>query len=234
MSQNPENLPAVVSCADMTVSQVEKVKKFIDDGLPGITEVTNHQLTQMLDLYLTGSSYTQIANILRIKQLYVLYFAYTANWEGIRAEYLNEIQESIKNRLVSTKLRNKEFMLLLSQAYQRKIGTQLQRFLSTGLLSDIDEVKGKEVLMLMKIIELTNSLDEEGKDKNGKMPTIGLNAGANGVVVERISDSQLSITPKDKDESVGNLLKKLAEEKRAKEKAFLVQEIKKEPNNENE
>lgn len=224
------NLPTIAAGIDMTTSEINKVQKFIENGLPGIADITNGDLTRMLSLYLEGSSFSQISRILHTKTIFVLYFAYTANWAELRQEYMNELQEGLKSRIIHSKLKNQEFMLLLSQTYQHKIKTQLLKFLATENIADLDEVSAKEVLMTMRIIEVINSLDNEGRDKNGKTPAIGLNMGANGVLVEKIGENQLSITPKDGD-SLGNELSRLADNKR---RMLTSNETKKESNDEEE
>jgi hypothetical protein len=208
------NLPTVIGSSDMTESEVGKVKKFIDDGLPGIATVTDDKIHRMLDLYLNGSTYTQISNILEIKKIYVLYFAHKANWEQVRQEYLNEIQEKIKNRVVDSKIRSQDFMLLLVQTWQKKIGNKLKAYLATDNEGHMDDINLREIAQLMRAIEMLNELDGSGRDKNGKSPAVGLNLG-NGVVVEKTGDNKISITPKES--TVGDLLQKLADEKRNKE-----------------
>jgi len=222
------NLPAVIPTADMVETDVAKIKKFIDDGLPGISTVTDLQMHRMLDLYLHGNTYTQISSMLQIKKIYVLYFAYTANWKQLKLDYLTEIQEKISSRVIDSQLRSKEFMLLLVQAFQKKVSNKLSLYLATEDPAHMEDVDLKEVGQLMRAIEMVNELDSAGKLPNGKTPAIGLNLGDNGVDVEKTGDNTISITPK-KDASVGDLLQKLADENRNKKKALeqsdIIQEI---------
>ena len=60
----------------------------------------------------------------------------------------------------------------------------------------MDELNLKEIAQLMRAIEMINELDQDGRDKNGKQPAIGLNLG-NGVIVEKTGNNTVSITPKD-------------------------------------
>lgn len=211
------NLPALQSSTDMTESEISKVKKFVDDGLPGISTVTDAMLYKMLDLYLNGNTYSQISSILEIKKIYVLYFAQSANWVLVKEEYLNEIQEKIKSRVVDSKLRSQEFMLLLVQAWQKKIGSQVTRYLATNDDSLMEDLNLKEISQLMRAIEMVSELDNTGKDPKGKSPAVGLNVG-NGVVVEKTGENTISITPKET--TVGSLLQQLADERRNKEKTL--------------
>ena len=212
-----DNLPALQSSTDMTTAEVAKVKRFIEDGLPGISTVTDSLLHQMLDLYLNGSTYSQISNILEIKKIYVLYLAQSANWVQLKEDYLNEVQEKIKSRVVDSKLISKEFMLLLVQAWQKKIGSQLTKYLATNDDSHMENINLKEIAQLMRAIEMVNELDNTGKDSKGKTPAVGLNLGS-GVVVEKLADNKISVTPKET--PIGDLLQQIADERRNKEKTL--------------
>lgn len=216
------NLPTIVPTTDLTDADLEKVAKYVERGLPGVSEVTSDQLYRMYELYLSGSTYSQIASMLAVKRIIVLYFSHANKWFDTKSEYLSEVQDKIKNRIVDTKLRNKEFMLLLVQAWQRKIGGKLNKYLATGDSQHMDEIDLKEVAQLMKAIDMVNELDESGKNPQGKTPAIGLNMGGNGVTVERTGDNAISITPNaPKEESLGDMLQKYADESRKKEKVAI-------------
>jgi hypothetical protein len=233
------NLPAVlaVPTSDFTEHDNKKLAEYRELGLPGVVSITEAQLFRMYDLYLGGCTYSQISNMLEIKRNIVLYYSHTNKWYEARTNYLAEVQEKIKNRVADTKIRNKEFMLLLVQAWQKKIGGKLTRYLATNDSQHMDEVDLKEVAQLMKAIDMINELDEEGKNKQGKTPPIGLNVGQ-GVTLQRDGD-KLSITPNaPSEESLGNILQKYADESRKKEKQIAIgsSDIDKErgENNENE
>ena len=214
------NLPIIVPTTDLTTADLEKVAKFIERGLPGVADATDAKLFRMYELYLSGSTYSQIASMLEIKRIIVIYFSHANSWYETKAEYLSEIQDKIKNRIVDTKLRNKEFMLLLVQAWQKKIGGKLNRYLATNDSQHMDEIDLKEVAQLMKAIDMINELDESGKNPQGKTPAIGLNMGGMGVTVERTGDDRISITP-NAPESLGSVLQRYADESRKKEKVAI-------------
>lgn len=192
------NLPTVpsVSSTDLTQSEIDKVNNYKEQGMPGLAEINDTKMYRMLELYLSGSTYTQIASMLRIKKVIILYLAESGGWFTAKQEYENEVKEKIKNSVVYAKLRNAEFMLLLVQAWRKKVSNKLELYLSTNDAAHMDDVDLKEVAALMKAIEMVNDLDNTGKGSNGKQPAIGLNLGA-GVIVEKTGENQVSITPKD-------------------------------------
>lgn len=210
-----EKLPDLVKSTDITESEMSKINKFIEDGLPGIATINETQLYRMYEMYLTGSTYSQIAVNLGLKKIFVLYLAHSNDWYGSKKEYLNEIQEKIKNRVVESKLRSQEFMLLLVQAWQKKISKNLNKFLATNDEEHMERVDLKEVAQLMKAIEIVNDLDNTGKDSKGKNPAVGINVG-NGVTIEKSGNNKISITPNKS--SIGDILKQYADASREEEK----------------
>jgi hypothetical protein len=210
------NLPAVPSQTDMTKTELNKAEDYARRGMPGVAVVTDALLARMFNLYLEGNTYTQISNILSIDKTVILYFSYKNNWYLTKQEYINELQEKIKGRVIDAKLRNQEFMLLLVQAWQNKIGKKLKTFLATGEGSYLDELDLKEVTQLMKAISMVNEFDSAGRPPAGKAPAVGLNLG-NGVIVEKHGDNSVSITPK-KESSIGDILQEYADKSREEDR----------------
>lgn len=206
---------------DLTASDLERVTNYKEHGLPGISDVTSKQLHQMLNLYLEGSTYSQISNTLGVKKIIILYLSHSNGWYATRKDYLNEIHENLKNRVIDTKLRSKEFMLLFVQAMQKRITGKMVKYLATDDEEHMNQIDLKEVAQLMKAIEMINELDSDGKDKKGKTPAIGLHMGEAGVTIEKTGENTLSITPKDN--SIGEMLKHYADGRRADEKAKLIE-----------
>lgn len=209
----------IVKNTDIIESEITKMNKFIEDGLPGLAALNDTQLHRMFELYLGGSSYSQISTILGIKKVIILYLSHTSNWYDTKIEYLNEIQENMKNKVIESKIKNQEFLLLVTQAYRKKIGHKLTEFLKTNDDVHMDDIDLKELGQVMKTIEMINDMDNSGKNPKGKTPAIGLNIGE-GVTIEKSGDNKVSITPKES--SVGDILKQYADEQRKLERKKLL------------
>lgn len=214
-----EKLPALIQTTDLTVSDLTKVNRFVENGLPGIADITDQQIHKMFDLYLHGSTYTQISSILEVKKIYVLYLAHKSGWYETKQEYLAELQEKIKTRIIDAKLNNHDFMLTAVHAWKKKILSKLNKYLATGDDRHMEDIDLKEMAHLMKAIDMVNELDNTGKNPQGKTPLVGLNMG-NGVVVEKTGDNSISITPKT-DSPIGDILQQYADDRRQKEKVTI-------------
>lgn len=202
------------SITDLTIKDMEKVNKFVEEGMPGLTSIDEPTIARMLDLYLSGNTYHQISNTLKLKRSLVTYMSHKYGWYLAKREYLNELQEQLKSRVIDSKLVSQDFLLTLTAAWQKKIGKKLQRYLSTDDDSHTNDINLKEIAQLLKTIEMIQNLDKEGKDSKGRTPAVGLNLG-DGVTIERSGDNKVTITPKEK--TIGDMLKQFADSRRAEE-----------------
>jgi len=205
----------IIKDTDLSELELDKIRSYMEAGLPGIGDINNTQLHKMIDLYMSGSTYTQIAHTLEVKRVVVTYLAHINNWYLTKREVLNEIQDKIKSRVLDSKLRNQEFRLLLIQAWQKKIGKKLTKYLSTNNEEHIDEVDLKEVAQLMKAMEWADSLDDTGSKDSKKNPSVNINIGA-GASIEKTGANKLNITPAEP--SIGDMLASIANTQRAEQR----------------
>lgn len=206
-----KSLTAENQITDISEKDSEKVKKFMSDGLPGLARLGESDFHRMTEMYMSGSTYHQISNSTGHPRSLILYLSQTFGWYSARREYIYELQEKVKSRIIDSKLESKDFLLLYIQASQKRIGKNLKKYLATDDESHANDINLKEVAQLLKTIEVLQGLDSEGKDSKGKTPAVGLNLG-DGVTIERSGDNKVTITPKEK--TVGDMLKKFADRRR--------------------
>jgi antitoxin component of MazEF toxin-antitoxin module len=202
------------SATDLSDYDLRAVQEYEDSGLPNISKIDDPTLYRMLELYLGGHTYRQISSTLNIKKVTIMYLSHKYKWYDAKREHLAELQEHMKNRIAEAKLMSQDFLLLLTQAWQKRIGRQLRAYLATDNPEHANQIDLKEVNQLMKTIELINALDSEGKDSKGKTPAVGLNLG-DGVTIEKSGENKITITPKEK--TIGDMLKKFADNRREEE-----------------
>lgn len=206
-------MPVAVQTATTDISEkdMEKIQAFIEAGHPGLVALTEDKLYRMADMYLSGHTYWQISNATGIKRDLVMFVSRKYGWFDNKQEYIYELQDRMKGRIIEAKLVGQDFLLLLTQAWQKRIGGKLNKYLATGNEEHADEIDLKEVAQLLKTIEMINELDHNGRDSKGKTPAVGLNLGE-GVTIERDGD-KVTITPKER--SLGDMLQKYADDRRA-------------------
>jgi hypothetical protein len=210
-----ENLPAAKNDTDLSPADLKKVHEFKAEGMPGLARLGESDFHRIAELYMNGMTYWQIATTLQISRVLVMHLSHTYNWYAAKQEYMHELQEKIKGRVIDSKLASQDFMLLLIQAYQKRLGGQLRRYLATDDASHANGIDLKEIDKVLKAIEILQSLSSDGKTSSGKTPAVGLNLG-DGVTIERSGDNKVTITPAI-DKHLGSMLKKFADQRRAEQ-----------------
>lgn len=197
---------------DLTESDQALVQQFIADGLPGLASLDDVMIARVTNAYLEGKTYSYLAQTIRVPKALVLFLSDRFNWYTRRREYQDELALHIQNRIVESKIKSKDFLLQLTQFWEKKLGKNLGKYVETDDEKYADAVNLKEVDKYLKAVETLHKLNEEGKDRNGKTPAVGLNLGAHGVTVERKEDGSVEITPKER--AHGDLLARYADFRR--------------------
>lgn len=214
MSEEQSNPPAVIEpVTDLDAKDLAIIKQYADEGLPHIAMVDDVKMRRILDLYLSGKTYRQIASVMGLNKAIVLYLSHKFNWFAMRQEYLTDLEQSMRGRVIEAKLVNQDFLLQLIHVWQKKIGQHMNKYLATDDTQFVNAIDLKEIDKLLKTIEMLHRLDSD-KSSGGKTPAVGLNLG-DGVTVERMDDGKVEITPKNK--AIGDFLKKYADIRREEE-----------------
>lgn len=199
------------------ISELDQVKinTYVAAGLPGLYELKDESVTRMMDLYLAGKPYSQISRILKVDTALVMFMSQKFNWFIARREYLFELEATIRNRLLESKVISQDFLLQLTHLYQKKIGKKVSSYLSTDDESHANAIDGKDVDKVLKIMDMLHKISSEAAVGKPTAPAVGLNLGE-GVTVTKNEDGSVEITPKQK--TVSEMLKQFADARREAEK----------------
>lgn len=215
-----DNKPALIpdTVNDFTQKDLEVIQKYQDDGLPGIGAVDDVVMARTLDLYLSGKTYRQIAMTLKFQKQVILYLSYKFNWFELRREYLEDLEENIRARVLEAKIVNQDFLLQLQQMWQKKIGSNITKYLQTDNPDFANAIDLKEVDKYLKTVEMMHKLSgkSDTPPSDSTRPMVGLNAGPEGVTIVKTGENSMEITPKSK--AIGDALKQLADFRREDEK----------------
>src|SRR5690554_1539044 len=99
-------IPVVIDepLTDLTLEDQRRVAKFIEDGMPGLGVVDDVTLYRVTDLYLSGKTYTQISQAVRVNKLILMYLSQKLGWYATRRSYLAEVESNIKTRVLEAKI----------------------------------------------------------------------------------------------------------------------------------
>lgn len=207
-------IPSDEPTTDLTDKDLAKIEAFKDAGLPGIYGVSQQQVERIMDLYFDGKPFVQISRILKIDKTLIMYMSQKYKWFQARREYHEELEASMRSRLVESKLVSQDFLLQLTGLYQKKISKQVTSFLATDDVKHADAIDPKEVAQLLKLMEMLHKLASDGSGSKAVSP-VSLGLG-DGVTIRKTSDNSVEITPKSA--SVAETLRQLADAQRANDK----------------
>jgi hypothetical protein len=200
--------------SDFTSKDLEVIKKYEEAGLPGLLTVDEVKLARIMDMYLSGKTYRQIAMTMATQKQIVLYLSHKFNWFQLRNEYIEDLEANMRNRVMEDRIVNKDFLLQLQHVWRKKISNKMDKYLATGNEEFLNEIDLKEVNHLLKTIETMNKMTAEKAAAGQGTPSVGLNLG-DGVTVVRKSDTEVEITPKSK--AIGDMITQYANLRREEE-----------------
>lgn len=213
--QKPNQLQTIEEPkTDLTSKDLEVVNEYMMAGMPGLMTIDDVKLARIMDMYLSGKTYRQIAMTMSVQKQVILYLSHKFNWFQLRQDYLEDLEANIRSRVLAAKIVNQDFLLQLQQMWQKKIGSKIDKYLATGNEDFANEIDLKEVDKYMKSIETMQKLNSE-KIPGQQAPAVGLNLG-DGVTITKTGDNAVEITPKSK--AIGDMLSQYANLRREEEK----------------
>lgn len=212
-----EKQVALILHADFTMKDLESIDKFKENGLLGLHTLTDVDVERMMNLYLDGKSYRQIAQLTKKNKNVILFLAHKFKWFELRKEYLDELLATLKDKVMESKLQSQEFLLHLVLAYQKKIGKNIDQYLRTDNEEFADRVDSKDLTSLLKVMELLHRLSAENLANPNDKALVGLNGLGEGVTITKTGNNSVEITPKSS--PVSSKLKQFADLKREMEKS---------------
>jgi hypothetical protein len=144
MSKSPV-VPEVMPTTDIQSWEMEKLKAYIEEGVPGIGSIDDDNLGRAMELYLTGKSYREISNILNKPKVMFLYLSNRFNWFQMKMDYLEELDQTMKNRMDESKVRGTDFQLKLVHALEKRMSKVVNKYLATDDDKYIDSIDEKQL-----------------------------------------------------------------------------------------
>jgi hypothetical protein len=202
---------------DFTVKDLESIEKFKEKGMIGLASLQDTDIHRMMQLYLDGKNYRQIATLLQKDKTTILFLSQKLDWPTMRKEYLEELIATLKDKVVESKLHDQEFLLHLSLAYRKKIGKNIDKYLKTDNAEFADKIDGKDISTYLKIADMLHNLSLSDLGNPKEKSLVSLNGMGEGVTITKTGANSVEITPKGPS-AVSNKLKMFADLKREQEK----------------
>lgn len=165
------------------------VKKYIESGGKKLATET---AASFFSMYLNGYDTKEIH---RLNKAFpyesILIARIDNNWDEEKEDYLNKLQQNIKDKLLKSQLESINFLSDLLSATHKKHGDKIKKFLSSGNEKDLDgTISVDSVSQLLKVIEGLNKITGQDKSKNNDT-TINVN------IDQRSVNNISSLSPED-------------------------------------
>lgn len=207
-----QNKPAVIGPqTDLSTKDLQKVEEFVQSGMPGLVALSDAELFKAADLYLNGKDYRAISNIINVPMPVILFLAKRGGWYERKLEMQEELASNLQRRIAESKLEDQDQLLDIKFFFRKKFRAKIAKYLKSG--DDDISLDVKELAQYYRAVQMIDEMDVDARVKAAKPSPIGLNVG-DGVTIVKNGDS-LDITPKQK--AVGDMLKELADMRRATE-----------------
>lgn len=204
------NLPAITEQFPPDFSSEEQalLKKFKEDGMPGISSVSFEMEKRMEAMYLEGHNYRSISLETRQKKVYVLMLAHKNKWYSQRAEKMTALTESIHSRKDIFKSENEHFLINFCDTIKEHYSDVMRQFKSTKDPSMLSSIDPKLINLYLKCLETLSATDDSKTNdaKNTQQTLVNVQGDLN------LGDNNKSV-PND----LGSILKALADLNRTKD-----------------
>ena len=205
----------LLQTSDLTLKDLETIEKFKENGMLGLHTLGPTDVERCMALYMDGKSYRQIARVTHIKKEVLLFLSHKFKWWEMRKEYLDELNATMKDKVIESKLQSQEFLLDVIAAYHKKIRKNVDKYMKTDDEAWADKLDTKDLSALIKCTEMLHNLDAENYGSRDKAPLVGLSGMNDGVTITRTGSHSIEIAPKSQ---FSSKLKEFADLKRAQEK----------------
>ena len=195
---------------DFSKEEKEALEDYIKNGCPSLVSVTETKVFEWFELYMSGKSYSEIANITSSKRDLILYVSYKAKWNESRSAYMASLTANLANKIAQTKIESLNTVQTIVSALGKSIEGKMNTYLKTKDEGVINAVSNDDLRNYFKGLDVFEKLISEPKESGGKGVTI--NIGADSTITQKDNNTVEVNT----NLSHAEKLRKIAEEKRQK------------------
>jgi len=199
---------------DMSLEERESLKKYQDSGNLGLNKITEEDISQFLELYMAGNTYSEIAKTTGKNKSIILHLSSRDGWLLKRKKHFNEISLSISNKIINSKLDSANSLMLMQTALSKYIGAKAIDYIKTGDAAHIEGMDSKTLQNFFKTIESLDKLLNNNKGESVSSPRVDINVTGSNPKIEDSEDGVKITTENEK----GDILSILASYKKSNSK----------------
>lgn len=205
-----KNLPEV-QVSDFTEEEKEALADYRKNGCPGLTKLTDTQAFQWFELYMSGKTYSEIAQITRQKRDLILYVSAKAKWHEHRMRYYGDMSRNILKKYEQTRIESVNTVATGISALNKYFGKKFHKFIQTGDESVVENMDTKLLSQYYKSIETLNKIVGASIEDPEKVSKPLVNINMSGGKVTQTDENTLEI---ETEKQASDILKILAKNKK--------------------
>lgn len=196
---------------DFSVEESKALADYISNGCPGLSKITDDKTFSWFQLYLSGKTYSEIAEITGDKRDLILYISNKLKWNEKRLKYYDDISSNITTKVSQAKIESMNTISTIVSGLNKYYEDIFNKYLKTKDKSIIDALDTKLLTQYHKSLDsLSDLMFDKAKDK--KAPTVNVNIGSSAEI-KKVDDNTIEV--KDKSNILSDLLTALSDHKRS-------------------
>jgi len=200
--------------ADLTPEEQKSLAEFKANGLPGLVRIDESDIAQWFNLYMSGKTYGEIAQITKKKKDLIVYISERSKWHKNRLDYFNDLAMHIVEKNQAVKIKSINALVTATSALSDYVSDEMNKYIQLKDKKIMKDMDTKAFANLIKAVETLNKLSEGGaKSDGGIAPNVNINLSA-GASVKSHGEDGVEITTKTEN---GDILSLLANYKKSKE-----------------
>lgn len=179
---------------DFTPEEKQSLDNFISNGCPGLSRVTDTLTFKWFELYMSGKSYTEIAQICKDKKDLIMYISHKTNWHDKKIAYLNSITSNLTQKVENAKIESTNTVATIVSSMNKYFGDKFNNYLATNDKSIIEDLDSKLLEKYYKSLEILDKLFDPA-NKNigqGNKTEVNVNVG-NNATVKQVDNNTIEI-----------------------------------------
>ncbi|HLD91648.1 MAG TPA: hypothetical protein VI911_11675 [Patescibacteria group bacterium] len=204
---------------DMTQDEKDAIVEYRQNGCPGLVKIDSEKVTQWFELYVSGKTYAEIAEISHFNKNIILYVAHRGKWNDKKMSKINDIASSLWNKTCNSKIEGANTVATFMSAMNRYYINKLNKYLATNDDAIIENLDTNLLGKYHKTIEMLEKLIASGNPASiplppNESPSVNININGPTEIVD--GSNSIDINQLDKKPSSGEILKALLALKNSK------------------
>ena len=207
---------------DFSPEEKQMIIKYVDNGVPGISQVSESDVFQWFTMYMAGQTFTEISVACKVNKDKVLFMAHKSKWFEKRIKHFSDIVSNLQDKVNSAKLESANTVATIVSSFNKYYNDEFTRFLKTGDKSIIENIDTKLLSQYQKAIEsfekIIGNSGKSGDGEDGKPgPLVHINMGSG--TMKKNDDGSVEISDGSPNaETLGEILKLMAAAKKSTDK----------------